>query len=241
MAQRKRQAVLVTGGAKRLGAQVALHFARKGYDIALHYNTSTAQARQTAKHIQDQGVRCELFQADLSVESDVRVLFLHVQKAFPSLAILVNSASIFIPNQLNADHMDLYSAHWDINFKAPYILSCLFAKSFKKGHIINFIDTNVSKYTTQHSDYLLTKKALAEFTRMAAVQWGPAIRVNGVAPGMILPPVDRPVDDRLQRSSKIPLKRVGHGAYILKAMDALVENDYITGEIIAVDGGEQLV
>lgn len=231
---------LVTGAAKRLGREIALHLAKQGYGIALHYHTSKAQAMATAQAIYKLGRRCELFSCDLSNESQTLDLVPQVFKAFPNLNVLVNSASIFIPNQFGARDLTLFEAHWNVNFKAPYILACSFARLVKKGQVINLIDANVVKYKTPYADYLMTKKALAEFTRMAAVQWGPAIRVNGISPGMILPPVNRP-DDRLKRSRQIPLQRTGDPHYIMQSLQFILDNDYLTGQIIATDAGEGLV
>jgi pteridine reductase len=111
----------------------------------------------------------------------------------------------------------------------------------KSGQVINFVDTNVVKYKTKYADYLMTKKALQDFTKMAAVQWGPAIRVNGISPGMILAPVNNQPDDRAMRARQIPLQRLGSPNNILQSIQFLLENDYITGQIIANDGGENLI
>jgi pteridine reductase len=232
---------LVTGAAKRLGQAVALYLADQGYSIALHYNTSKAEAMKTAALLYKKNVRCELFRCDLGDAKETGRLIADVHKALPNFNVLVNSASIFVPNTFGAQDLSLFEAHWNINFKAPYILSCEFARLVKKGQIINFIDTNAAKYTTKYADYLLTKKTLAEFTKMSAVAWGPSIRVNGVSPGMILPSVHSSKDDRQQRAKKIPLKAVGDPKYIVETIDFLLKNTYITGQIIPVDGGEQLV
>ena len=231
---------LVTGAAKRLGRAVAVHLASQGFNIALHYNRSKAEAMETAMVIHKKGVHCELFACDLGDEAAVSALLPKVRESFPNLNMLVNSASIFVPNKFDDRDLTLFKAHWDINYKAPYILSCAFSRLVKQGHIINFIDANVAKHASHYADYLTTKKALYEFTQMAAVQWGPKIRVNGISPGMILPPVSRQ-DDRKKRAGRIPLKRVGDPKYVLQALQFLLENDYLTGQIIAVDGGEQLV
>src|SRR5208282_5037669 len=122
--------------------------------------------------------------------------------AFPHLNVLVNSASVFMPSRFGAADLTFFKTHWNINFKAPYILACAFADMVKRGQVINFIDANAVKYKTPYADYLMTKKALLEFTKMAAVQWGPAIRVNGISPGMILAPVNGQPDDRANRSAQ---------------------------------------
>jgi pteridine reductase len=240
MKRKAKSTALVTGGAKRLGHAMALHLAEQGYNIALHYNSSKSDALKTAEAIQKKGVKCEIFWANLALESDALKLVPAVHQAFPNLNLLINSASIFVPNQFGDEDLFLFKSHWDINFKAPYILSCSFKRLAKKGHIINMIDTNVAKYVSRHEDYLVTKKALGEFTKMAAASWGPDIRVNGISPGMVLPPIDRH-DDRKNRAAKIPLKRIGNPKYIVQTLQFLLDNDYITGQIIAADGGEQLV
>jgi NAD(P)-dependent dehydrogenase (short-subunit alcohol dehydrogenase family) len=232
---------LVTGAAKRIGRQVALHLAQQGYGIALHYHRSKPEAMSTAQAIYKTGMRCELFSCDLADEAQVLKLIPQVFKAFPNLNVLVNSASIFIPNQFGAVDLSLFKTHWDTNFKAPYLLTCEFARLVKSGQVINFIDTNVVKYKTRYADYLMTKKALLEFTKMAAVQWGPRIRVNGISPGMILAPVNNQPDDRGKRAKKIPLQKTGRPENILQSVQFLLENDYLTGQIIANDGGESLI
>jgi NAD(P)-dependent dehydrogenase (short-subunit alcohol dehydrogenase family) len=231
---------LVTGAAKRLGRHVALHLARQGYNIALHYHHSKAEAMATAKEIYKTGARCELFHCDLGHEAQTLKLAAQVFKSFPNLNVLVNSASVFIPNQFGASDLTLFKTHWETNFKAPYILTCEFARLVKKGNVINFIDANAVNYKTKYADYLMTKKALVEFTKVAAVQWGPRIRVNGISPGMILPPVNRP-DDRAKRAKLVPLQRVGKPENILQTVQFLLDNGYVTGQIIAVDGGESLI
>lgn len=241
MSKIKNSAVLITGGAKRLGQMMAVDLAQNGYDIALHYYQSKVEAVHTQKKILSLGRRCELIAANLAEPKEVSVLMDQAKASFPRLQVLINSASIFIPNEFSDQDLSLFQAHWDINFRAPYILSCAFKRLIKKGQIINFIDTNVSKHESQHQDYLLTKKALAEFTQMAAVAWGPDIRVNGISPGMILPPVNKQPDDRAKRAKGIPLKRIGHPQYILNALSYVMSNEYVTGQILAIDGGEGLV
>ena len=232
---------LVTGAAKRIGREVALHLAQEGYSIALHYHHSKAEAMATAQAIYKLGRCCELFCCDLGDEVQTLKLIPQAFKAFPNLNVLINSASIFIPNQFGVSDLTFFKTHWDINYKAPYILTCEFARLVKKGQVINFVDANVVKYKTKYADYLMTKKALLEFTKMAAVQWGPRIRVNGISPGMILSPVNNQPDDRKKRARQIPLQRTGNPAHILQSVRFLLENDYLTGQIIANDGGENLI
>jgi pteridine reductase len=241
MSSKIKGTALVTGAAKRLGREVALHLAREGYGIALHYHSSKSEAMATAQAIYKTGMRCELFCCDLGDEAETLKLVPQVFKAFPNLNVLINSASIFIPNKFGAVDLGLFKIHWDINFKAPYILTSEFSRLAQKGQVINFVDTNVVKYKTRYADYLMTKKALLEFTKMAAVQWGPRIRINGISPGMILAPVNNQPDDRKKRAQLIPLQRIGNPRNILQSVQFLLENDFLTGQIIANDGGEGLI
>jgi len=158
--KRSKGTVLVTGAAKRIGRQVALHLAREGYGIALHYHHSKAEAMSTAQAIYKTRMPCELFCCDLTDEGEVLELVPEVFRSFPNLNLLINNASIFIPNQFGAADLTLFKTHWDINFKAPYILSCEFARKAKKGQVINFIDTNVVQNKTRYADYLMTKKSI---------------------------------------------------------------------------------
>jgi len=241
MISKSKGSALVTGAAKRIGRQVALHLAKEGYHIALHYHHSKPEAMATAQAIYKMGRRCELFCCDLSKEAETLKLIPQVKKAFPNLNVLINSASLFVPNRFSASDLSLFKSHWNINFKAPYLLTCEFARLVKRGTVINFVDANVVKYKTKYADYLMTKKALLEFTKMAAVQFGPNIRVNGISPGMILAPVNNQPDDRLMRARQIPLQRTGSPAHVLSSVSFILENDYLTGQIIAIDGGENLI
>ena len=238
---KRRPAALVTGASQRIGKSIALALAAKGYDIALHYNHSKAKALQTAKEIQKHKVQCELFQANLSDATHVTQLIPQVTKTFPKLTVLVNNASIFEKDQLHTGNINDLDKHMTTNFQAPYQLSIDFAKKCKKGHIINILDTHIVQNTTHHLTYLLSKKALAELTQIAAIELAPHIRVNGIAPGLILPPPGekRAYLDRLAK--RIPLKKKGNVNDVTKTVAFLMENPYITGQIIFVDGGEHLV
>ncbi|MBI4309489.1 MAG: SDR family NAD(P)-dependent oxidoreductase, partial [Candidatus Omnitrophica bacterium] len=148
MTPSRSKAVFITGAAKRLGRAVVLHLADQGYNVALHYNTSKAEAMHTAQAIYKKGVHCELFACDLADEGAVLQLLPKVHKAFPGLSVLINSASIFIPDRFGDEDLTLFKAHWDINFKAPYVLSCAFSRLVKQGQIINFIDRNTTRHST---------------------------------------------------------------------------------------------
>ena len=125
--------------------------------------------------------------------------------------------------------------------KAPFILSSEFYRICKKGQIINFLDTNIVKNKTSHVAYLLTKKNLADLTKLAAIEFAPDIRVNGIAPGLILPPKKETTEYLDRMAKNIPLKRRGGESYITRSIKFLLENDFLTGQFLFNDGGEHLV
>lgn len=235
------QAALVTGGAKRIGFAIACALAEQGYDIALHYHTSRPEAEQSAERIREIGRRCILFPCDLVDAGDVASLVPAVFDKLPECRILVNSASIFERAHLAETDVDLFERHFNVNFKAPFFLSKDFAaRCHRSGHIINICDTKIEQELTPFFVYSLTKKALYAFTRMAAKELGPAVRVNAVAPGMILPSKGFREEDLIRMSKKLPLERKGDTGDVASAVLFLVRNEYITGECIFVDGGEHL-
>ena len=231
---------LITGGAKRIGNAIAKKLALHGYDIALHFNTSEEKAMSLQKHLQNTGVRCELFKCDLSNEKEVLNLIPEVMKKFNNIDLLINNASIFNRATLIETDINLFNKTFNINFKAPYILTGEYAKLIKTGHIINIIDTKAEKNDFIYSCYTLSKKSLKELTLMSAKELGPDIRVNGIAPGLILEPEGKPPEYLDEMAKNIPLKRKGNVESITNALIFLIENTFITGQILFVDGGQHL-
>ncbi len=239
--KRMTNAALITGGAQRIGKAIALALADRGFDIALHYNRSSSEAVALSREILKQGVRCEIFACDLSKEKQVSLLLEKVHRKFPNLNLLVNNASIFMPSPLGRPGLKSLHEHWAINFKAPFILSGEFVRLCRKGQIINILDTKVVKNKTEYVGYLIAKKALAELTKMSAVAWAPQVRVNGISPGIILPPPNQGKDYLKKLARHIPLQRSGDVRFIAQAVEFLVDNEFVTGQNICVDGGESLI
>ena len=231
---------LVTGGARRIGAAVARALAQDGYDVALHYFTSAEQAERVAGEIEALGRRCRLFRCDLNDHGETSALVPAVRERFPNLDVLVNNASIFERGTLRETGRDLFDRHFNINLKAPFFLIQAFAESCAGGQVINVLDTRVSRSDPHHAAYTLSKKMLHELTKMAARELGPAIRVNGISPGMILPPPGGVADELERRSAALPLKRIGDTDNLVAAVRFLLNNPFVTGESIYVDGGEHL-
>jgi len=236
-----KKAVLITGGARRVGAVLALYFARQGYDVALHYNRSKTDAQKLQKQIKKLGRACELFPLNLKNTKNIPTLMAKVKKAMPYCTVLINNASIFERMEFLKTDEALFDRQMEVNFKAPFFVTQAFAKTFGKSVVINMLDTDIVETRGSHFAYLLSKKTLAEFTRMTARALGPIIRVNGVCPGPVLPSGELD-DGYLERlAARIPLKKLAELEHIAVAAYALCENPSITGQFVFVDGGQHLL
>ncbi len=234
-------AVLITGGARRLGKEIALHLAAKGFDIALHYNQSQSEATYVARRIHELGVRCELLQADLEDSTSHEPLISAAHSAFPHLCALVNNASVFDTGSFLDGDVALFEKEFRTNVQAPIFLTQAFAQMIGKGHVVNMLDTCVTQHKHSYFYYLLSKKTLYEFTKMAAAELAPNIRVNGVAPGYILPADGWGEDYRVKLESRLPMKRIATVTDIVQAVELLITTDAMTGQCLFIDGGEHLL
>jgi len=232
---------LVTGAAKRIGKAICLSLSSFGFTIALHYNRSSQAAKKLSDQIRNSGGQCQLFRCDLSDEKQTHQLIANVRKTFPDLNVLINNASVFEPSTIKNSTGELLREHFAVNFNAPFILTSQFAKKCKKGNIINILDTHIAQNTTQHSTYLLSKKALYALTQMSAVEFAPNIRVNAISPGLTLSPAQKSSDYLDRLSKKIPLQKKGNVGQITHTIAFLLNAPYITGQNIFVDGGESLI
>ncbi len=234
------KAALVTGGSKRLGRAISLYLARRGYDIAIHYNQSSANAKETASIIKEKGGKCKIFQSDLNDVKQARVLALEVLEAFPRCAILVNSASVFENIGFHETTEETFDRDFNVNFKSPFFLSQDFSKGSGAKLIINMLDTRVNKTETAYFTYNLSKKVFRDFTLAAARSLGPKIRVNAICPGAILPPPDKGVEYIEKMTRRIPLQSPGDPNHVVTAVKYILDNPFVTGECLFVDGGERL-
>lgn len=235
-----RPAVLVTGGAVRLGRAIALALAEAGYDIALHYHSSAGAAEESAVAIRALGVDCDLFPADLGAADDFFGLLDRVVTRFPRLSVLVNSASGYTQQSIAQSEVAEFDRLFAVNLRAPFFLTRAFAARVGQGSVVNIIDNKIGFNQFKYAAYLLTKKGLAEFTRMAALEFAPRIRVNGVAPGVVAPAESRSEEYIRWRVQAIPLQRKGETHHITAALLHLIDNDFINGQVIVVDGGENI-
>ena len=230
----------MTGGAKRIGRAIVLALAEAGYDIALHYGQSAEAAERTAGEVESRGRACRLFQADLADSRAVTALVPAVAAACHNLKVLVNSASIFGPGRLLETTPDLYARHFDVNLRAPLLLARDFARHAARGVIVNLLDQRITRSDPRHLAYTLTKKALAALTEMAARDLAPRVRVCGVCPGPILPPAGKDPSYLDRMASHVPLGRAGTPEEVARAVLFLVESEYVTGQLLFVDGGEHI-
>ncbi len=231
---------LVTGSSQRIGREIAISLANLGFDIALHYNSSRQQAIQTAGEITATGAQCILFQCDLANRVELESLMGNVAAEFPDLCLLVNNASVFKKSRIIDTGFDLLEMQFNVNFFAPFILTRDFAKFCGTGQVINLLDCKTASNDSLYGAYTLSKKAILEFTRMAAKEFAPNIRVNGIAPGVILPPPGEDEDYLTPLINRVPLAQKGDISQITQTVRFLIENEYITGQIIFVDGGKHL-
>jgi len=234
---------LVTGAARRLGRAIALGLAGEGFAIGLHYHHSPDQARQTAQEILAAGVPVSLYQADLADPTQIEAMFDEVGRNPAPLKVLVNSAAVMTRGNLR----DLSVSEWDttmaLNLRAPWLCARHAARLMQHsgGVIINISDSGTRKTWTGYSAYIISKTGLEVLTRLLARTLAPEIRVNAVAPGLILPPEEMPAEDWQRLVKRLPVEKAGNPGDIVSAVLFLIRSNYLTGQTIVVDGGYQLI
>jgi NAD(P)-dependent dehydrogenase (short-subunit alcohol dehydrogenase family) len=234
---------LVTGAAHRLGKAIAMELARNGYAIGIHFHHSQSEAEAAAREIEALGAPAILLPADLKNPQQIIDLFNHIPTGEYQLKVLVNSASVMLQKSLT----DLSIPEWDntmnLNLRAPWLCSMEAVKLMgnAKGVIINITDSGTRQVWSNYAAYLISKSGLETLTRLLARTLAPSVRVNGIAPGLILP--SEHIDPEKWQSlvDRLPLKTSGTPEQIASAVLHLITNEYITGETLVVDGGYQLI
>ena len=232
---------LVTGAAKRLGRAIALHLAREGADVIVHYHHSPAEAQDVATQITSLGRRAICLPADLAKKSDIDKLFASTNNEFGRLDILVNNASNFLHADFPSITEEIWDAALDVNLKAPFFCAQAAAPLLKKnnGVIINLSDVAGFLGWTSYIPHSVSKAGVRMLTRVLAKALAPEIRVNAIAPGTITMPGDTPelAADFIKRA---PLQRTGTTEDVTAAISFLINSPFLTGEILVLDGGRTL-
>jgi NAD(P)-dependent dehydrogenase (short-subunit alcohol dehydrogenase family) len=237
------EVALVTGAGKRIGRVIAECLARDGYAVAIHYGRSRDAAEAVVASIQAAGGHAAMIQADLADAEAVDGIIRAAQAALGPLTLLVNNASEFEPDAVETLDLDRWERHFAVNLRAPAFLARDFAAQLpadRHGCIVNIVDQRVLKPNPQFFSYTLTKSALFTATRILAQALAPRIRVNAVGPGPTLASSRQDSEAFARQSDTVPL---GHGATpeeIAKAVLFLARARSVTGQMIAVDGGQHL-
>jgi NAD(P)-dependent dehydrogenase (short-subunit alcohol dehydrogenase family) len=244
---------LVTGAGKRLGREMALYLARRGYDVAVHYAASRKEAEEVVKEITAMGRRACALRADLLIESQVEKLVpMAVQGLGGPLTVLVNNASIFEYDTLRTASRKSWDRHLESNLRAPFVLTQAFSaqapaagrdeagEPVASGLVINMIDQRVHKLTPEFMTYTIAKMGLWALTRTAAQALAPQIRVNAIGPGPTLQGARQSDSHFTRQRAATVLGRGANPADITAALGFFLESPAVTGQMIAVDGGQHL-
>jgi len=232
---------LVTGAAKRLGRAIALHLAREGADVVVHFHRSSEEAQEVVTQITDLGRRAICLSADLAKKSDIDMLLANSNKEFGRLDILINNASNFLRADFASITEEIWDAALDVNLKAPFFCAQAAAPLLKgnNGVIINLSDVAGFLGWTGYIPHSVSKAGVSMLTRVLAKALAPEIRVNAIAPGTITMPDDPPelAADYIKRA---PLHRTGTIEDVTAALSFLINSPFITGEVLLLDGGRTL-
>ncbi|MBT3188760.1 MAG: SDR family oxidoreductase [Anaerolineae bacterium] len=235
---------IVTGAAHRLGRVFAHTLAKQGYAIFLHYNNAADEAESTAAELRSLGVDVILAEANLADADSTQGLFALVDSSPHPLRVLVNSAA----TMQRADARELTIADWDatmnLNLRAPFILAQQAQSRMSAaggGLIVNITDVAAEKAWSGFPTYTVSKAALQSLTKILARSFAPEVRVNAIAPGLVLPADDFPPEEWKRLINRLPLKRPASMDEIASALEFLLKNEYMTGQTITVGGGYSLL
>jgi NAD(P)-dependent dehydrogenase (short-subunit alcohol dehydrogenase family) len=236
-----RGGALVTGAARRIGRSLALEAARAGYSVLVHHHHSADDAEEVCAEIEAMGGHAHALAADLDDAEALPALIDEARAAIGPLSLLVNNASRFEDDRIETLTAASWDAHMAANFRAPVLLCQAFARQAPAGAlIVNIIDQRVLRPTPQFFSYALSKAGLWDATRMMAQALAPNIRVNGIGPGPTLPSTYQSAEDFAAEADAIPLQQRTTPEEIAHALTYLIEATSVTGQIIAVDGGQHL-
>ena len=237
---------IITGGAIRVGKSIASQLASDGYDVIIIYNSSSKQAEETKADIeQNSSQLCHIYQCNLQHKQNIDEFFSKISNEHQNISLLVNNASIFEKADFEETDEDIFDRHMAINFKAPFFLTQKFseyvkANKIENANVINILDSYITSNSGAYFAYLLSKKALYEFTNMSAKQLGPSIRVNSISIGYLLASEYWDEEQIEERAKELPLKTKSHLQDVNDAVKYLNNSKYLTGNNIFVDSGHHL-
>jgi len=232
---------LVTGAAKRIGNAIATGLAKERVNVIIHYSRSESEAKKLQKSLVALGVESWTIKMDLHGAKSCEDLLEEAYRSAGRMEILVNNASIFLPNEVTNVSLKSIELEMFINAWTPFLLTRDFSKKTRSGKIVNLLDTRIAGYDFNHFAYYLSKKMLEVLTESMALRLSPNITVNGIAPGLILPPEGKDLAYLEQRKNTVPMKKYGALIDIVETVIFLLRSDFITGQVIYVDGGKHLV
>lgn len=236
----KGRTALVTGAGKRIGREIALALAGEGVNVVVHYSRSSTEADELKGLIEAMGVKSWLAKADFD-KREYEGLIEKAAAETGGIDILVNNASVFPASRLDEVTLEGLVSNIQVNAWAPFVLARDLRRLMKKGRVVNLIDSRTRGYDWSHVEYILSKHLLAELTKMMAIEYAPDVVVNGVNPGLILPPPGREMAYLEKMDSTVPRKRHGGPGDIVDAVLYLLKSDFLIGEVINVDGGRHLM
>jgi pteridine reductase len=235
---------LVTGGGIRLGRAIAEGLGQAGAHVAVHHHTSAEGAAAAVARIGIDGNRAKAYRADLSRTDQAEGLIDQVERELGPISILVNSAAVFHRVSLAETTDEVLDAQWEVNARGPYIITRALVRRLagRSADVVNIVDIGGGLIPRAHySAYCMTKAAVAMLTRCLALELAPSVRVNAVAPGAVLPPASYDAPALGSLVATIPQRRLGTPDDVVRTVLFLLAGpQYVTGQIIAVDGGQSL-
>lgn len=237
-------AILITGAAKRLGRALALGLGKAGHPIAVHYLTSAREAEAVVEEIRAKGGKAVAVQADLTSEKETSGLIEKTAKGlFLPVSVLINNAAVFLKDGAQSFSEEVFSKNLATNLQAPLILSREFVRALPEetpGNIVNLLDQRVLGTSNGFFSYTLSKHALHEATRLLALELAPGIRVNAIAPGPAFKNQFQSQADFEKEAKCVPLGKGPSPEDFVRAVVFILNTPSLTGQVIALDGGQHL-
>ena len=230
---------LVTGGATRVGRAISLGIAEAGYDLVLAYHSSEDEAREVEALVQETGREVRLIRGDVSRADDVRKMVAAAADHFGRLDLVVNNASLFLSAPFLAIEEEEWDRVMDVNVKGPFLLVQAAAKLLEasEGAVVNLVDLSAMEVWKDFAHHSASKAALLNLTRSMAAALAPRVRVNAIAPGAVLLPLNYTEGQKESARTKAVLRRIGTPEDVVRTVLFLADSPFITGEVIRVDGG----